>query len=350
MNSRDRVLTALKGGIADLVPYMYNCMDKDIQEKIIQKEITIETITGLNSWGHLGKPGTTTAVSPALTVVPEVAEFLKLDSIGIQILPPLFVESDVEDGRAHVKEGLLTTAEALSKVIMPDPDDDRLYAELKKMLDMYKGDYAFYARIRLGASPTLMSMGMEGFSYSLCDEPELVTGVLKMYCEWSRRVTKNLCELDFDFFWCFDDIAFKTSPMFSKKTLTDIFIPELKNAASSIDKPWVFHSDGNLVPILDSLLELGMNGIHPLEPGAMDLDYLKEKYQGRLCLIGNIEIDKTLSRGTPEDVDREVNERIGQLGAGGGYIISDSNSIPSYCKPENVIAMSKAVEKYRHIY
>ncbi len=43
-------------------------------------------------------------------------------------------------------------------------------------------------------------------------------------------------------------------------------------------------------------------------------------------------------------------EILHQLGHGGGYIISDSNSVPAFCKAENIVAMSKAVEKYRYIY
>lgn len=350
MNKKGRVLKALGVGIPDAVPYMYNCMDKDIQERIIAKEIFIDTVTPLNSWGYLGKLGEPTKVEPVLTVVPEVASFLKLDAIGIQILPPLFVESHNNDGRAGISDGLLTSREAFNQIIMPDPDDEELYKKVKLLIDRYKGDYAMYARIRLGASPTLLSMGMTGFAYNLADEPGLVTDILAMYCEWSSEVSRNLGELDFDFFWCFDDIAYKTSPIFSRQTLKEIFMPQLEKAASAIRKPWIYHSDGNLQPILDILESLGMSGIHPLEPGAMDLDYLKLEYGKRLCLIGNIDIDKTLSRGTEEEIYTEVRERIGQLGGGGGFIISDSNSVPSYCKAENVIAMSKAVEKYRWIY
>lgn len=350
MNSRERVLCALKKGKPDAVPYMYNCMDKDIQERIIKREIVLETVSSVNSWGYLGKPGEECSVSPALTVVPDVAGFLKLDAIGIQVLPPLFVDSEIRDGRALIKDGFLTSQEALRKVVMPDPDDDKLYKKIEDIIKRYKGEYAIYARVRLGASPTLLSMGMEGFSYSICDEPELVVDVLKMYCEWSRKVSINLCELGFDFVWCFDDIAFKTSPMFSKQVFSEIFMPQLKLSCSGISKPWVYHSDGNLLPVLDELIQLGMDGIHPLEPGAMDPDYLKANYGRKVCLIGNIDIDKTLSRGTIEDVDKEVRERIHQLGRDGGFIISDSNSVPSYCKPENVIAMSTAVGKYRFIY
>ena len=87
-----------------------------------------------------------------------------------------------------------------------------------------------------------------------------------------------------------------------------------------------------------------------IEPGTMDMNYLKTTYGGKLCLVGNIDINTTLSSGYPEEVDREVKEGIEQLGPGGGYIISDSNSVPYFCKAENIIAMSRAVEKYRYIY
>lgn len=80
------------------------------------------------------------------------------------------------------------------------------------------------------------------------------------------------------------------------------------------------------------------------------MDYLKTNYGDRLGLIGNIDIDKTITHGTMLNVKREVRERINQLGTGGGYIISDSNSVPVFCKAENIIAMAKNVEKYRDIY
>ncbi|WHH61702.1 uroporphyrinogen decarboxylase family protein [Petroclostridium sp. X23] len=130
----------------------------------------------------------------------------------------------------------------------------------------------------------------------------------------------------------------------------EFFFPYLKKAADNITIPWVFHSDGNLMPLMDRILQLGMNGLHPLEPGCMDLKELKQKYSDKVCPIGNVDIDYTLSQGTEQEVEKEVKSRIELLGSGGGYIISDSNSIPAYCKPENIIAMARAVEKYRYIY
>ena len=86
----------------------------------------------------------------------------------------------------------------------------------------------------------------------------------------------------------------------------EFFYPYQKMVADAMNKPWAFHSDGNLFPILPGLLKLGMNAIHPIQPAAMDIGKMKEEYGSRVCLIGNIDLDYTLTLGTPEEVDREV--------------------------------------------
>lgn len=172
----------------------------------------------------------------------------------------------------------------------------------------------------------------------------------KKYTTWVSRIIDNLQECGFDFFWSFDDLAFKTSLMFSPAVWDEFFAPYLKQSVSHIKIPWIYHSDGNLVPLLDKMLELGMNGIHPLEPGTMNLDYLKKTYGKKVCLVGNIDINHTLRDATEEEVHATVKERIEQMGPGGGFIICDSNSVPEYCNPRNIQWMAEAVAKYREIY
>jgi uroporphyrinogen decarboxylase len=94
-------------------------------------------------------------------------------------------------------------------------------------------------------------------------------------------------------------------------------------------------------------MKLGMTGLHPIQPAAMDINKVKAMYGDKVCIIGNIDLDYTLTLGTPEEVEREVKDRIEKIGKGGGYIISSANSITDYCKPENVWAMAKTIEKYR---
>jgi uroporphyrinogen decarboxylase len=99
------------------------------------------------------------------------------------------------------------------------------------------------------------------------------------------------------------------------------------------------------MPILDDLLSLGMNGLHPIEPGAMDLALLKQRYGKKLCLCGHINVD-TLCRGTPEEIDALVKQAVAIAAPGGGYIAGSSNSIPYFARPANVRAMCTAIQKY----
>jgi hypothetical protein len=52
MNSRDRVLCALRREIPDVVPYMYNCMDKDIQERIDEPELVDNVLKKYCEWSY----------------------------------------------------------------------------------------------------------------------------------------------------------------------------------------------------------------------------------------------------------------------------------------------------------
>lgn len=270
MNKPERVTKALKGGKPDVVPYMYNTMMKGIQQRILGREIAEPTIAGMNVTGWLGRLDETPAIDPVLTTVPEVADLLGMDSIQIQVLPPLYVDKVISGDEACVAGGKLTSLEALKRAALPDPDDDKLLRNLSSMIDRYKGGFAMGARVRLGASSTLMSMGMEAVAFSLADEDGLLEGVIDLYTSWSARLLKNLCELDFDFVWAFDDIAYTTGLMMSPNTFRQYFKEPMKKAASSISVPWIFHSDGDYSLVLDDIIDIGASAIHPIEKESMD--------------------------------------------------------------------------------
>jgi len=109
---------------------------------------------------------------------------------------------------------------------------------------------------------------------------------------------------------------------------------------------YVFHSDGNCTEAMTDIIECGYHGFNPIQPNAMDIEDVKKKWGKRLCLIGNINLDSTLTIGTPEDVTAEVYERIRNLAPGGGYMVASSNSIPDYVPLENMKAMFRAALEF----
>ncbi|MDP6360158.1 MAG: uroporphyrinogen decarboxylase family protein, partial [Planctomycetota bacterium] len=89
------------------------------------------------------------------------------------------------------------------------------------------------------------------------------------------------------------------------------------------------------------------DAINPIEPAAgMDIAEVKKLYGDLVAIVGNIDCGDLLCNGTPEQVREKVRWTIEAAGAGGGFILSSSNSIHSSVKPENYLAMAEACREF----
>jgi len=317
MNPRERVSTALHLGQPDRVPWCELTIDPQVAGRVMGCDHTPDEF--------------------------EIAHALGKDNVTYWgAVCPFWVESEKSStGRAFSERGLIHSEADLALMQFPDPTDEAYYAPAREFLAR-ETDRARCAVMFLGIDPTWRSMGIDGFSYALADNPRLVEEVLDRYVEWHCEVAVRLCALDFDFIWAADDIAHSQGPLFSPTVYHDLIVPRIRKVAERITKPWIYHSDGNLLPVIEDYLSLRENGIHPLEPYSMDIFAFKRHYGPRVCVCGNVDIN-TLTLGTPDAVQREVEEKIARLAPGGGYIIGSSNSVPSFAKPENLEAMARAI-------
>jgi uroporphyrinogen decarboxylase len=109
-----------------------------------------------------------------------------------------------------------------------------------------------------------------------------------------------------------------------------------------------FHSCGNVLDLVEDLIECQVDLLNPLQPQAMDLNNLAQKFRGRLSFHGGIDCQRTLPQGTPEAVRREVQERSRLLSTTvGGYVGGPSTTIMPETPLENIIAMCEAFQEYR---
>ena len=333
MTSRERVMAALRGEQADRVPYCELGIDRALAQRLM-------------GWGEpKGQAANLESNIYSVDEAKEIASFLKLDNLCYVLRAPVYAHKHPgQDGRLFYGEGMIRSRDDLDMIQLPDPHDDALYADAEAFVRQ-KGEFAAWFVTRIGIFPTILSMGLEAFSVALYEDRDFVETVLDRYCSWTEVVAERACELGFDVYASTDDMAFNTAPFFSPAVFRELVLPHYRRAAEKISLPWIVHSDGNILPFLDDLLDVGIAGLHPLEKGAVDIAAVKRDYGDRVCLLGNVDLN-ILGMGTPEDVDAEVRWLIQNVGPGGGYIVTCGNSLAGYLKPENVIALSRAVQKY----
>ena len=130
--------------------------------------------------------------------------------------------------------------------------------------------------------------------------------------------------------WVFDDMCNALSPMFSPATFARIFLPIYRRMVAALKAAgarWVFlHSDGNLGPLLDLVVEAGFDGINPVEHSAgLLVTELLPKYWGRLRFVGGLSNSHILPGGDRKAIRRHV-EEVMAAGCRGGLVIG-SHSI-----------------------
>lgn len=321
MDSRDRIMTALKLEEPDRVPFA-DYTEQAMKEKIMGRKNFSEA---------------------------EFAREIGFDAICIEedFLAPVFCVRKVAGGKEYMLDGLIKTDGDLDLIQFPDPCNEQLYEPAKQFIEEnYETGLAIYANCRFGISGVLYSMGLSGLSYALYENPGLIEKILDRYVDWNCEVVQRLNRIGIDFIMSYDNIAYNSGPMISPQAFREIFVPKIKEINSICKLPWVSHVCGNIMPIFEDFLEMGASCIHPIEPGCMDLKTVKDLYGDRVCLWGNIDLNYTLTRGTPEEVEAEVKQRIIDAGTGGGYIMGSGCDLPSYCKVENVRAMADTVKRY----
>lgn len=207
-------------------------------------------------------------------------------------------------------------------------------------------DFFILATTNAGFDLGYELLGFERFMMWTVLEPKIMRGYYEKLIETNKGFAKIAAAAGADGVLIADDLAFNSGPFVDPEYLRRDYFPLLKKQVQTIHDlglPVIFHSDGDLHLLMKDLLDCGVDGVQSCDPNAnMDIPQLKQQYGERLTFMGNIDIN-LLAEGSPEEVARVTRDLIENARSGGGFILSASNVITQYCKPENVLAMYKAV-------
>lgn len=192
-------------------------------------------------------------------------------------------------------------------------------------------------------------VGLESFSYYLADAPDLIDELLEAGTRRSVKWIDHLPEgHGIEAVFCGDDIAYKSGPLLSPRWFAEHYFHRMERVTAAYHRRGIrmlFHSDGDLNPILDGLVEAGIDGLNPLEVLAnMDAVAVHRRHP-RLFLCGGIDVSQLLPLGSPAEVRDSVRRALD--GTEGRLLVGSSTELNDEVPLENFLAMREAVLTFR---
>jgi hypothetical protein len=286
--------------------------------------------------------------APPCAVMPKHSYFF--DAIGRQ--PPL-VEDKLDPADNCEEFGLLSEADLLyyrqAAEMARDHTDYGVYATLPGMA---------FGDIALVPAPWMKHpkgvRDVEEWYVSTAARPDYVCKVFERQCEFALKNIELLAKTIGDKF----DVVFVSGTDFgtqrglfsSLDAYRRLFKPFQKAVNDHIHRltPWktFIHTCGAIAKLIPDLIDAGFDILNPVQCSAagMDARQLKKEFGQNLVFWGGgVDTQTTLPFGTPEEVYRQVRERIDIFAPGGGFVFNSVHNVQSNVPVENMLAMFRAI-------
>jgi uroporphyrinogen decarboxylase len=197
--------------------------------------------------------------------------------------------------------------------------------------------------------------GMTGWLEDLLSAPAFAGGMMERVAEVCAGVLQNALRTlgdDADAVIVYEDLAGQTRTLMSPelyrahiKPFHAALVEAIRSASSA---RVVVHCDGAVGELLRDFVEIGVDGVNPVQTSArgMEPDRLKRSFGRDLCLWGALDATPALAFGTPAQVEAEVEKVMRALAPGGGYVFAPVHPVDASIPPENVLALVRAARAH----
>jgi uroporphyrinogen decarboxylase len=223
------------------------------------------------------------------------------------------------------------------------------FRSLRATIEGLDDSEAYNIRYRVGSVfETAWSLyGLERFLADLATEPTLPVYVMEriaeVHLENLRKVFETAGDL-IDIVYFYDDLASQQGLLMSPAMYCRYIQPfhrRIIELAKHHGKPTMQHCCGSVYPLINQLIEMGLNILNPIQPSAKNMhpEKLAQEFGGKITFHGGIDVQHFLLRATPREVRGKVGYTSELLGRSGGYILSGSHHFQADVPVENVLAM-----------
>lgn len=334
MTSLERVLAVIKGGEPDRVPHFEWLVDRKVREALCPD---CSSADGFSI--HMGHDA----------VIVDL-DFQKQSlGQGRWLSEWGYITQDTDEEHGIEVDFPIKTFEDYERYLLPDVHLPMRYRSIERAVQEYP-DKAVIVHLNDVFSLPRYWMGMENLLMAVADNPELVRNLVNLSVQVNIEMAQEVVARGVKIVYTGDDFAGNHGPLMSPRHFRDLFFPGLCQVIGGFKELGLFvikHTDGNIWPIIDMIVESGIDCLDPIDPIAgMNLAEVKSRYGDKIALKGNVDCAELMTFGTPEQVREATKEALRQGAPGGGYILSSSNSIHSSVKPENYQAMVNSLREF----
>ena len=248
----------------------------------------------------------------------------------------------------------VSSADEVRRFPMPDPLAEGRFDGAQADIARFKDDYFIIGDLELTMFEMAWHMtGMEQAMLAMSAGEPYFEVLLDRVKAFSIGVGKRLVELGVDAIWTGDDFGSQHGMLISPTMWRDMFKPRYAELfaelrAANPELLICYHSDGAVAPILDDLVEIGMDVFNPVQPNVPGHDprALKARLGDRLSFWGAIDQQHLLPHASEAEIARDVAEKVAALGPGGGYMCAPAHIIQADTSMENVEAFIRAVQTH----
>lgn len=192
---------------------------------------------------------------------------------------------------------------------------------------------------------------MEKLMEKMVLDPPYAAQIFDRITEDRAFMAKRYGQSGCDNIHCGDDIGMQDRLMMSPKMWREWLKPRWRKVikAAKDENPDIlawYHSDGDIRPVIEDLIEIGFDILNPVQPECMDPAELKREYGDRLAFWGCIGTQTTMPFGGPDDVREAVKWTIENVGYDGGLLIAPTHVLEPDVPWENIEALHEAVQDY----
>lgn len=191
--------------------------------------------------------------------------------------------------------------------------------------------------------------GMEKLFLDFYTNRDKVERLGERLCEYYIGIVRHFSECKVDGVFFSDDWGDQRSLMIGPRMWRESFKPWYKCIFDAIHEGGmhaVLHTCGNVTEILPDLVELGLDVIHPIQPGAMDAKKVVAEFGGAISFFGGVDVQYLLPQGTVEEVEKGLKEVIEIFdGPDGGFLAAPANAITPETPLENIEAMCRTLKE-----